>query len=105
MTERRGELLKVAFERACSHETPTTEAELEELTDFTSAELNRRVGRAGLVLRQRVSCRHVRLPHSLLGDDYLDPHLGARDSTYDMRQSEAMRLVAARGCTESADRR
>ena len=46
--ERHGALFKMAFEKACSLEAPTTEAEVNELIDFEFAELNRRVGRAGL---------------------------------------------------------
>ena len=45
--ERHGALSKMAFEKGCSLEAPTTEAEVDELIDFTFAELNRRVGRAG----------------------------------------------------------
>ena len=47
VVERHGALLKTAFEKACSLEAPTTEAEVNDLIDFTFAELNRRVGRAG----------------------------------------------------------
>ena len=47
-------LFKMAFEEACSLEAPTTEAEVNELIDFTFAELNRSVGRAGFSPRQRV---------------------------------------------------
>ena len=47
VVERHGVLFKVAFEKACSLEAPTTEVEVNELIDFTFAELNRRVGRAG----------------------------------------------------------
>ena len=44
----------MAFEKACSLEAPTTEVEVNELIDFTFAELNRRVGRAGFSPSQRV---------------------------------------------------
>ena len=44
----------MAFEKARSLEAPTTEAEVNELIDFTFAELNRRVGRAGFSPVQRV---------------------------------------------------
>ena len=44
----------MAFEKACSLEAPTTEADVNELIDFTFAELNRRVGRAGFSPGQRV---------------------------------------------------
>ena len=47
VVERHGALFKMAFEEACRLEAPTTEAEVNELIDFTSAELNRQVGRAG----------------------------------------------------------
>ena len=39
VVERHGTLFKMAFERACSLEAPTTEAEVDELIDFTFAEL------------------------------------------------------------------
>ena len=42
--ERHGALFKMAFEKACSLGAPTTEAEVDELIDFTFVELNRRVG-------------------------------------------------------------
>ena len=44
----------MAFEKACSLEAPTTEVEVNELIDFTFAELNRRVERAGFSPDQRV---------------------------------------------------
>ena len=45
VVERHGALFKMAFEKACSLEAPTTEAEVDEMIDFEFAELNRRVGR------------------------------------------------------------
>ena len=57
-----GALFKMAFEKACSLEAPTTEVEVNELIDFTFAELNRRVGRAGFSPGQRVFGRQLRLP-------------------------------------------
>ena len=54
VVERHGDLCKMAFEKACSLEAPTTEVEVNELIDFTFAELNRRVGRAGFSPGQRV---------------------------------------------------
>ena len=54
VVERHGALFKMAFEKACSLEAPTTEVEINELIDFTFAELNRRVGRAGFSPGQRV---------------------------------------------------
>ena len=64
VVERHGALFKMAFEKACSLEAPTTEAEVNELIDFTFAELNRRVGRAGFSPGQRVFGRQLRLPLS-----------------------------------------
>ena len=97
IVERHGALLKMAFEKACSLEAPTTEAEDNELIDFTFAELNRRVGRAGTSPGQRVFGRQLRLPSSLLEDDFIDPHLIAQDATHEMRRSEAVRMAAAHG--------
>ena len=54
VVERHGEFFKMALEKACSLEAPTTEARVNELIDFTFAELNRRVGRAGFSPSQRV---------------------------------------------------
>ena len=45
--------VSMAFEKACSLEAPTTEAEVNESIDFTFAELNQRVGRAGYSPGQR----------------------------------------------------
>ena len=70
-------MFKIAFEKACSLEAPTTEAEVNELIDFTFAELNRRVGRAGFSLDQRV---FGRLPSILLEGDFIDPYMIAQDS-------------------------
>ena len=53
VVERHGALFKILFEKACSLEAPTTEAPVNELIDFTFAEFNRRVGRAGFPLGQR----------------------------------------------------
>ena len=73
VVERHGALFKMAFEKACSLEAPTTEVEVKELIDFTFAELNRRVGRAGFSPGQRVFERQLGLPSSLLEDDFIDP--------------------------------
>ena len=91
--------------KACSLEAPTTEAEVNELIDFTFAELNRRVGRAGFSPGQRVFGQQLRLPSSLLEDDFIDPYMIAQDATDEMRRSEAMRMAAAHGCVVAADRR
>ena len=105
VVERHGALFKMAFEKACSLEAPTTEAEVNELIDFTFAEVNRRVGRAGFSPGQRVLGRELRLPSSLLEDDFIDPYMIAQDATHEMRRSEAMRMAAAHGCVVAADRR
>ena len=105
VVERHGALFKVGFENACSLEAPTTEVEVNELIDSTFAELNRRVGRAGFSPGQRVFGRHLRLPSSLLDDDFIDPYMIAQDATHEMRRSEAMRMAAAHGCVVAADRR
>ena len=105
VVERHGALFKMAFEKACSLEAPTTEAEVHELIDFTFAELNRRVGRAGLPPSQRVFGRQLRLPSSLLEDDFIDPYMIGQDATHEMRRSEAVRMAAAHGCVVAADRR
>ena len=98
-------LFKMAFEKACGLEAPTTEAEVNELIDSTFAELNRRVVRAGFSPGQRVFGRQLRLPSSLLEDDFIDPCMIAQDATHEMRRSEAMRMAAAHGCVVAADRR
>ena len=54
VTEQYGARFKIAFEKACRYETPTTKAEVGELIDFTFAELGRRVGRAGFAARHRL---------------------------------------------------
>ena len=105
VVERHGALFKMAFENACSLEAPTTEAEVNEMIDFTFAELNRRVGRAGFSPRQRVFGRQLQLPSSLLEDDFIDPYMIAQDAIHEMRRSEAMRMAAAQGCVVAADRR
>ena len=64
VVERHGALFKMAFEKACRLEAPTTEAEVNELIDFTFAELSRRVGRAGFSPGQRVFGRQLRLSSS-----------------------------------------
>ena len=105
VVERHGALFKMAFEKACSLEAPTTEAEVNELIDFTFAELNRRVGRAGCSPGQRFFGRQLRLPSSLLEDDFIDPYMIAQDATHQMRQSEAMRMAAALTCVVAANLR
>ena len=105
VVERHGAMFTKAFEKACSLEAPATEAEVDELIHFTFAELNRRVGRAGFSPGQRVFGRQLRLPSSLLEDDFLDPYMIAQDATHEMRRSEAMRMAAAHGCVVAADRR
>ena len=105
IVERHGALFKMAFEKACCLEAPTTEAEVSELIDFTFSELNRRVGRAGLSPGQRVFGRQLRLPSSLFEDDFIDPYMITQDATHEMRRSEAMRMAAARGCVVAVDRR
>ena len=100
VVERHGALFKMAFEKSCSLEAPTTEAEV-----FTFAETNRRVGRAEFSPGQRVFGRQLRLPSSLLEDDFIDPNMIAQDAIHEMRRSEAMRMAAAHGCVVAADRR
>ena len=95
VVERHGALFKMAFEKACSLEAPTT----------TFVELNRRVGSDGFSRGQRVFGRQLRLPSSLLEDDFIDPNMIAQDATHEMRRSEAMRMAAAHGCVVAADRR
>ena len=80
-------------------------AEVNEWIDVTFAELNRRVGRAGFSPGQRVSGRQLRLPSSLLEDEFIDPYMIAQDATHEMRRSEAMLMAAAHGCVVAADRR
>ena len=75
----------MAFEKACSLEVPTTEAGVTELIDFAFAELNRRVGRAGFSPGQRVFGRRLRLPSSLLVDDFIDPYTIVQDANHEMR--------------------
>ena len=100
-----GPCSKLAFEKACSLEAPTTEAKVNELIDFTFAELNKHVGRAGFSPGQGVFERQLRLPSSLLEEDFIDPYMIAQDATHEMRRSGAMRLAAAHGCVLAADRR
>ena len=95
----------MAFEKAYSQEAPTTEVEVNELINFTFAELNRRVERAGFSPDQRVFGRQLRLPSSLHEDDFIDPYMIAQDATHEMRRSEAMRMAAANGCVVAADLR
>ena len=95
----------MAFEKACSLEAPTSEDETDELIDFTRAELNRRVGRAGFSTSQRFLGRQLRLPSNLLEADFIDPCTIAQDANNEMRRSEAMRMAAAHGCVVAADRR
>ena len=101
VVERDGALFKMAFEKACSLEVPTTEAGVNE----PFAELYRRVGRAGFSPGQRVFGRRLRLPSSLLEDDFIDPCTIVQDANHGMRRSEAMRMAAAHGCVVAADRR
>ena len=75
VVERHRALFKMAFEKACSLEAPTTEAEVNELIDFTCAERHRRVGRARFSPGHRVFGRQIRLPSSLLEDDFMDPYM------------------------------
>ena len=96
---------KWLFEKACSLEAPTTEAGVNELIGITFAELNRRVERAGFSPGQRVFGRQLRLPSSLLEDDFIDPYMIVQDATHEMRRSEAMRMAAAHGSVVAADRR
>ena len=63
------------------------------------------MGRAGFSPSQRVFGRQLRLPSSLLEDDFIDPYMIAQDSTHELRRGEAMRMAAAHGCVVAADRR
>ena len=65
-TERHGALFNWPSRKPAVMETPTTEAELDKLTDFTFVELSRRVGCAGCAVGQKVFGRHMRLPQSVL---------------------------------------
>ena len=95
----------MTFEKACSLDAPTTEAEVNELIDFTFAGLNRRVGRAEFSPGQRVFGRQLGFPSSLLEDDFIDPYIIAKHATHEMPRSEAMRMAAAHECVVAADHR
>ena len=73
----------MAFEKAGSLEAPTTEAETDELIDFTFAEFNQRVGRAGFSLGQRVFGK-LRLSSNLLEDDFIDPYTIVEDANHEI---------------------
>ena len=73
VVERHGALFKMTFEKACSLEAWTTKAEIDELIHFTLAKLNQRMRRAGFSPGQRVFGRQLRLPSSLLEEDFIDP--------------------------------
>ena len=72
--------------------------------DFPFAELNQRVNVLFFSTGQRVCRRQLRLPSSLLEDDFIDPYMIAQDATYEMRRSEAMRMAAAHWCVVAARR-
>ena len=95
----------MTFEKACSLEAQTQRSKVNELIDFTFAELNRRVGRAEFSPGQRVFGRQLRIPSSLLEDDFIDPYMIAQDANHEMLRSEAVRMAAAHGCAVAADRR
>ena len=76
------------FEKACSLEAPTAEAEVDQRIDLTFAELNRRVG------------RQLRLPSSLHEDDIIDPYTIAQDA-----RDVAERGRADGSCTRMRRRR
>ena len=80
VVERHEALFKMALEKACSLEAPTTEAEVDELIDFTFAELKRRVERAGFSTSQRASGRQLRLPSSLLEGDAISAGRQSREA-------------------------
>ena len=106
VVERHGALFKMAFEKACSLEAPTTEAEVNELIDFTFGRTQPTSGTCcGFSPSQRVFGPQLRLPSSLLEDDFIDPNLIAQDTTHETRRREAMRLAAAHGYAVAADRR
>ena len=79
--------LRLAFEKACSLEAPTAEAEVDEIIDFAFAELNRRVGRAGSSPCQRVFGRQLRLPSCLLEDDFIDVYMIVQDANHEEPRS------------------
>ena len=54
---------------------------------------------------QRVFGRQLRLPSSLLEDDFIVPYTIVQDDNHGMQRSEAMRMAAAHGCVIAADRR
>ena len=45
----------------------------------------------------RVFGRQLRLPSSLLEDDFIDPYTIVQDATHEMRRSDALRMAAAHG--------
>ena len=47
----------------------------------------------------------LRLPSSLLEDDFIDPYTIVQDANHEMWRSETMRMAAAHGCVVAADRR
>ena len=74
-----------------------------ELIDFTFAELNRLVERAGIPISQRASERQFRLPSILLESDAIDPFTIVQDGNLERRRSEVVLMAATQGCAVAAD--
>ena len=90
--------------RERGYETPTTEAEVVEFVDFTLAELNRRVGRAGFAPRQSLGggrdCDTVCCKVIIWISEWF--HEIQRGN---WRRIEALHMAAEGGCTAAIDLR
>ena len=90
--------------RKRGYETPTTEAEVGEFVDFTFAELNRRVGRAGFA--PRLSSGGGRDFHTVCCKVIIWISEWCREIQRDnWRRIEALHMAAEGGCTVAADQR
>ena len=91
VVERHGSLYKMAPEKARSLEPPATEAEIDEHSIDVWDALDLRPA-------NEFFGRQLRLPSSLLEDDFIDPNMIAQNANHEMRRSEAMRMAAAHEC-------
>ena len=102
-TERHGGHLKAVLARARATEVISSLLDFDCLLAEACAAKNNFTSRSGFSPHQRVFGSAVRLPRSLLSDDYISPDLLRSGDDDEVRRATAMRMAAQRALIETQD--
>ena len=102
-TEKAGGVFKSRLAKVCQETTAITEKDLQTAVAETCMHHNRYYDRSGFSPHQRVFGTSLRLPASLLSDDYIDKEFLAEDVSEDMQRTMEIRRAAAKAWNQHQD--